>query len=241
MAEIIELATLITKYKNRSRLSYDNIAKLSGVPKRTIMSWASGLSKKPRRWQDLAKFAGALRLSYEELNQLLEVAGHKSLEVLLREGIDAHLLTEWADEGKKAVYQAPRGVKLYRGRVEPLQRVAEQVVSDERVCVIEGMGGIGKSSLALESARRLAPNYRDGVLYADLRQMTLDEVVDSWGDAIGVQYGETTSADAKVTYLWGYLSRKSYLLLIDDAVSLKVTQNAASFLSDRLQCDCYDA
>lgn len=44
-----------------------------------------------------------------------------------------------------------------------------------RIVAIDGMGGCGKTSLAVRAAHRLTPEYPDGQLYVDMRGFTLNE------------------------------------------------------------------
>jgi len=52
------------------------VSRLSGVPKATIVNWLNGRVARPRRWQDLARVADAMRLGRDELDDLLSAANH---------------------------------------------------------------------------------------------------------------------------------------------------------------------
>ncbi|MBV6702736.1 BTAD domain-containing putative transcriptional regulator [Kitasatospora aureofaciens] len=64
--------------------------------------------------------------------------------------------------------QLPPDLPDFTGREQPVQRVLD-ALADGRMPVIAGMGGIGKTALAVHTAHRAAADYPDGRLYADLR------------------------------------------------------------------------
>ncbi|WP_459649403.1 ATP-binding protein [Kitasatospora sp. Ki12] len=64
--------------------------------------------------------------------------------------------------------QLPRDLPDFTGRDEQV-RLALDAMAAGLVPVIAGMGGIGKTALAVHTAHRAAADYPDGRLYADLR------------------------------------------------------------------------
>ncbi|MFJ7909284.1 BTAD domain-containing putative transcriptional regulator, partial [Kitasatospora sp. NPDC096204] len=64
--------------------------------------------------------------------------------------------------------QLPRDIPDFTGRGEQVRLVLDALAAG-RVPVIAGMGGIGKTALAVHTAHRAAADYPDGRLYADLR------------------------------------------------------------------------
>nr|BFD89075.1 BTAD domain-containing putative transcriptional regulator [Kitasatospora sp. Xyl93] len=64
--------------------------------------------------------------------------------------------------------QLPRDLPDFAGRDEQVRIVLDALAAG-RVPVIAGMGGIGKTALAVHAAHRAAADYPDGRLYADLR------------------------------------------------------------------------
>ncbi|MEU8925519.1 BTAD domain-containing putative transcriptional regulator [Kitasatospora sp. NPDC048545] len=73
------------------------------------------------------------------------------------------------DPGRTRVpSQLPRDVTDFTGREEQVRLVLD-VLAAGRVPVVAGMGGIGKTALAVHVAHRAAADYPDGRLYADLR------------------------------------------------------------------------
>ncbi|MET8539850.1 BTAD domain-containing putative transcriptional regulator [Kitasatospora sp. NPDC004799] len=73
------------------------------------------------------------------------------------------------DPGRARVpSQLPRDIPDFTGRDEQVRLVLDTLAAG-RVPVIAGMGGIGKTALAVHTAHRAAADYPDGRLYADLR------------------------------------------------------------------------
>lgn len=76
------LAELLGQHLHRTHTSVNRLAKLSGIPQRTIANWLNGDILKPRRWQDLVRVAVALHLSEAETTALLKAARHPALSQL---------------------------------------------------------------------------------------------------------------------------------------------------------------
>lgn len=94
-----------------------------------------------------------------------------------------------------------------------------------RIVAIDGMGGCGKTSLAVRAAHRLAPGYPDGRLHLDLRgytpgdqPVTAGMALDSLLRALGVP-GSLIPDDVPArTALWrATLAGKRLLILFDNA------------------------
>jgi hypothetical protein len=65
----------------------------------------------------------------------------------------------------------PEPVRGFKGREEELAEL-QAVLTDEGRAVIssiEGLGDIGKTALAIQTAHRLAPEFPDGVVFLNLR------------------------------------------------------------------------
>jgi len=74
------------------------LARLSGVPKRTIVNWLDGTVKHPRHWQSVVRVAAALRQPRMQTDELLAAAALPDLQSLMRQSNDADdclLLENW--------------------------------------------------------------------------------------------------------------------------------------------------
>lgn len=98
------IATLLSRHLRQSVYSYGQLAKLSGVPKRTIVNWLDGTVHRPRRWQGLVQLAHALALSAEDADDLLRAAGLPQLGLLRAQAVtpaDAALLAPWTANNRQ--------------------------------------------------------------------------------------------------------------------------------------------
>jgi len=66
---------LLSDYMNRSGISDSELARAIGVRRQTIFRWKEGLVERPRAREDVLQCAKKLRLSNEERDRLLLVAG----------------------------------------------------------------------------------------------------------------------------------------------------------------------
>lgn len=101
------------------------------------------------------------------------------------------------------------------GRSTELAELSARLSSTEcRLLTLTGLGGSGKTRLAIEAARTAAPNFQHGVVFAALQQLAkADLLVPTIAQAIGLTfYGK----DEPETQLFNYLREKSLLLLLDN-------------------------
>ncbi|WP_410662261.1 ATP-binding protein [Amycolatopsis sp. lyj-84] len=71
-------------------------------------------------------------------------------------------------------YELPAAAAVFAGRTAEVRAVRNALEVAGGVCVISGMGGIGKTELAVRCAHRLAPGFVDGCLFLDLRGCGVD-------------------------------------------------------------------
>lgn len=63
----------------------------------------------------------------------------------------------------------PPATTAFTGRTAELQAIRTALEADGGVCVVSGMGGVGKTELAVRCAHRLESGFADGCLFVDLR------------------------------------------------------------------------
>ena len=110
-----------------------------------------------------------------------------------------------------------------RGRKGILSQTMDALLSGEKLVVLTGQGGIGKTVLAAEAARRLVWRYPGGVFWrsaAEMERLGLEEMLNSFDNVLGPQL-RTLPLDAKRDQVLGYLRNC-------DAASLLVMDNAES-------------
>lgn len=122
----------------------------------------------------------------------------------------------------------PQDVADFTGREDAVKRIVDVLTTRDRpgtaqVVVIDGMGGVGKSALAVHAAHRTSDRFRDGQLFADLRgtsgtPVEPGTVLGSFLYLLGVSAAELPAADADRSALYrSILADRRVLILLDDA------------------------
>ena len=99
---------------------------------------------------------------------------------------------------------------------------------DIRLLTLTGVGGSGKTRLAVAVADELAPEFRDGAAFVDLAPVReLEFVAPTVAEALGLDAGEGGSWSAIVDTL----SERSFLLVLDNLEQLPDTSFVAELLA----------
>ncbi|MFD9796722.1 BTAD domain-containing putative transcriptional regulator [Streptomyces sp. NPDC059070] len=133
--------------------------------------------------------------------------------------------------------QLPPVAPDFTGRTQEAERVgralagaAEQTGHAATVCVVHGMGGVGKTTLAVHAGHAVRERFPDGQLYADLRgasrtPLEPEAVQRSFLIALGVSPQSIPTDAAERTALYrSQLDGRRLLLLLDNAVGAEQVQ-----------------
>ena len=124
----------------------------------------------------------------------------------------------------------PADITPILGRTDALGDICHAALQ-RRLITLAGTGGIGKTRLALEAARQLAPNFPDGVYLAELAATTSADFLPSTiAVALGFPPGDGTPS---LERLAPALSARRLLLILDNCEHLI---DAAAQICERLLC-----
>ncbi len=123
--------------------------------------------------------------------------------------------------------QLPEWATRFRGRTEELNRLAERV-PHERVIVLTGPGGLGKTRLASQIAHRLLAEFPDGVYFIGLAGIVADTVDNAIAEGLHVRREPQRSPLESVI---GWLRDRQVLLVLDNCEEVVgAAQNAVAAL-----------
>ncbi|NYI93271.1 tetratricopeptide (TPR) repeat protein/transcriptional regulator with XRE-family HTH domain [Amycolatopsis endophytica] len=119
----------------------------------------------------------------------------------------------------------PPAVSNFTGRDEELRQVRLALEADGGVCVISGLGGVGKTELAIRCAHRVEASFPDGCLFVDLHGLGGSPadpaaVHDRLLRALGVP-AESVPADPddRAALYRTRMRGRGFLLVLDNAVT----------------------
>ena len=229
-------AEVLEQLVHRSGHTVGQLQGLTGIPRRTIANWLEGRVQKPRQHSDLLKLASALHLDTTEVNQLLYLTGHPSIDIMLAQAIDYEskaLLLPWAEAANSrseyAPFQVVPNLPYFVGRTAELQTLQDKILenSQPKIFCLQGMGGVGKTALAVKVAYQLRPYFPDGVLWARLDATDLMTTLHSFAQAYGRNIEKYADLDSRSRVLRELLADKRALILLDN---VERSEQVAPFL-----------
>ncbi|SEG86545.1 Predicted ATPase [Thermomonospora echinospora] len=126
------------------------------------------------------------------------------------------------------LYQLPPDIADFTGREEAMRRLESWLTGPAGTIVlsaISGMGGVGKTALAVRLAHRLKGAFPDGQLYVNLRGVEAErldpsDVLAGFLRAFGVQGSAIPEGlDERATFYRGLLEGRRVLVVLDNAAS----------------------
>lgn len=199
-------------------------AKLFGpaqqVPHNTISRWLRGGVRKPRNWPDIVKLAAALRLPSDEMEHLLQTAGHHGSSLLAAAPPLPGLFDYWQPSSPHpAPFQAPPQLPAFIGRSDEVTQLRRYLCSQAqaRVSCLVGMAGLGKTTLAAHLAHQLRDTFSDGILWIHLDHTETMTALQTIAHTYAVDvsaYSDLETCSSKVRQL---LATKTALLILDNA------------------------
>jgi predicted ATPase len=202
----------------------------AGLP-RLIYVKSPAPERDPRLTQMLARIRDEGDVSYQHfsepvgLQQLIE----NDLAVLLSERFEMTRSGEGAADEAPLAGAVPVPVTPLLGREQEAAAVEDLVTGEGvRLVTLTGPGGMGKSRLMVEAARRLGPGFADGARFLELASVSAADLVAA---AIAAGLGLNTSAGPLITDLESYLRPRGLLLALDN---FEQVMGAAPLLAELL-------
>jgi transcriptional regulator with XRE-family HTH domain/tetratricopeptide (TPR) repeat protein len=164
------LSDLLRKYRGRAGLTQAALAAKAGLSDQAISVLERGTRRRPRI-DTIRALIKVLRLDKDEAAQFLAVARGKnpSPEETAAE-------PEAASETLPLPWQLPPAVSDFTGRTAQIEAILDALRHPDGapsttvgLVAVTGMGGIGKTTLAVQAAHKLVDSYPDGHLYLNLR------------------------------------------------------------------------
>ena len=180
----------------------------------------------------------ALRVALTDRSQDLRQLGKYNVNI--GQGQDIHIgdrfYVEWNDEAIQALIQVVRkqlptpttgipenlprsGVVQFVGREQELETLHQQLQENERVAVsaIAGMGGVGKTELALQYAIKYKQDYSGGICWIQARRADIGtHIVQFARSRLQLNPPEDLNLPEQVGFCWMHWQPGKVLAVLDD-------------------------
>ena len=194
-----DFATVLKRLRVASGLSQEALAERAAISAQAVSALETGLRKSPYP-KTIALLADALRLDEHARAQLVEAAAA------------GKTAREAAADATSSNGKLPQRLGAIIGRDNEAGAI-ESIVAANRLVTVLGPGGIGKTTVALEAARRIAVRYADGAYFCDLSGLRDGAMVAS---AVAAARGVRTRSDADPAAALSAALRSSNMLLVLD-------------------------
>lgn len=151
----------LRQLRRRKGYSLRALAGRAGVDERTVRRAEGGIGEP--RGLTLQLLAQVLECEVEDLLTPITGAGESDAAPVAASPEEARWLLP---------RQVPSPPANFLGREREVEALVGAVRDGAHVALVTGMGGVGKTALACELARRLAPRFPDGQCFLDLRGTT---------------------------------------------------------------------
>ena len=172
MEPALRFADLLRQLRTGARLTQEELAETAGLSPRSVSDLERGINRTARKDTALL-LADALSLTGQVRVLFVAAArGRAPAADVLAAGNGG------APPAVAAMQTLPRDIGSFIGREDELTRLLRSLASAAAggglagIHVIDGMAGIGKTTLAVHAAHRLAPSFPDGQIFLPLHAHT---------------------------------------------------------------------
>jgi tetratricopeptide (TPR) repeat protein/transcriptional regulator with XRE-family HTH domain len=223
----LSFAVLLRRFRAEARLTQEELAEAAGLSPRSVSDLERGVNRTARK-DTAVLLADALSLTGQV--GVLFVAAARG-RALAAEVLAARPDGAAGGSAAAATRSLPRDIGSFTGRESELARLLGTLAGVAAnggapgICVIDGMAGIGKTTLAVHAAHRLAGNFPDGQFFLPLHAHTPGQRPVSPADALasllltaGVAVQQIPpGVEARAGRWRDHIAGKKILLLLDDA------------------------
>jgi tetratricopeptide (TPR) repeat protein len=117
------------------------------------------------------------------------------------------------------------GTKTFVGRSEELEKIDEYLNNSGQLAItsaiqsVTGMGGVGKTELAVQYALRYQQNYKGGICWIQARSGNMAISIVSFCQSVDIKIPDDFPPIEKVNYCWNHWLEGNVLLIFDDVQS----------------------
>ena len=220
-----ELAAVVRQFRQRAEMTQEALAERSGVSVSTIRGLETGKRRNPQL-ASLRQLADALGLPPDKREELFAAAGGGA-EPEAEAAVQARTQPRAVGAGRLVPRQLLAPPRWFTGRESELAMLTAALGESSTMAIasIGGMGGIGKTWLALRWAHQQLDRFPDGQLFVNLRGFapsgepaSAEVVVRGFLEALGVDPVSIPSGTEEQIKLYrSLLADRRMLVVLDNA------------------------